>query len=289
VAQALAAETNRNAVTWSVFKSTSLTCDNSCMTDARSELREARGQYGIYGGSAAIAYLPAGVAVGLVLAGFALIHARSGRLMLAVFELFGGLVLILIVLTYLYFTRRGKFVVWAELLDSLPFEGDERVLDMGCGRGAVLGMVAKLVPRGRAVGLDLWRSQDQSGNSPEAAWRNLDLEGVRNRCELQTGDMGAMPFPDCAFDLVVSSLAIHNIKSSQGRLQAIDEAVRVLRPGGRLLIADLMRTKEYARRLRERGMEEIVERRLDWRFWCGTLGMAGLVTATKPGNPERSL
>jgi ubiquinone/menaquinone biosynthesis C-methylase UbiE len=101
--------------------------------------------------------------------------------------------------------------------------------------------------------------------------------------------MGAMPFPDCAFDLVVSSLAIHNIKSSQGRLQAIDEAVRVLRPGGRLLIADLMRTKEYARRLRERGMEEIVERRLDWRFWCGTLGMAGLVTATKPGNPERSL
>jgi len=289
VAQALAAETNRNAVTWSVFKSTSLTCDNSCMTDARSELREVRGEYGIDGGSAAIAYLPAGVAVGLVLAGFALIHARSGRLMLAVFELFGGLVLILIVLTYLYFTRRGKFVVWAELLDSLPFEGDERVLDMGCGRGAVLGMVAKLVPRGRAVGLDLWRSQDQSGNSPEAAWRNLDLEGVRNRCELQTGDMGAMPFPDCAFDLVVSSLAIHNIKSSQGRLQAIDEAVRVLRPGGRLLIADLMRTKEYARRLRERGMEEIVERRLDWRFWCGTLGMAGLVTATKPGNPERSL
>ena len=44
-----------------------------------------------------------------------------------------------------------------------------------------LAMVAKLVPRGRAVGLDLWRSEDQSGNKPQATWRNLDIEGVRDR------------------------------------------------------------------------------------------------------------
>lgn len=241
-----------------------------------------RGEYGIDGGMAAITALIAMGPVGLVLASFALIHARSGHVVLAVLELSGGLVLLLTVPTYLYFTRRGKFVVWAELLDALPLRGAEHVLDMGCGRGAVLGMIAKLVPRGRAVGLDLWRSQDQSGNSPEATWRNLDREGVRNRCELRTGDMRTMPLPDSAFDLVVSSIAIHNIKSSQGRMQAIDEAVRVLRPGGRLLIADFMWTKAYAKRLRERGMEEVVERRLDWRFRCGTLGMAGLVTATKP-------
>jgi SAM-dependent methyltransferase len=258
------------------------------MTGARSELRDVRGEYGIDGGSAAVAYLLTGVAAGLVLTGFGLIQARSGYLVLRFFELFGGLALILNVVNYLFFTRIGKFVVWAELLDNLTFEGDERVLDMGCGRGAVLGMVAKLLPRGRAVGLDLWRSQDQSGNSPEAAWQNLDKEGVRNRCDLQTGDMSAMPFPDSVFDLVVSSLAIHNIESPQGRLQAIDEAVRVLRPGGRLLIADLMRTKEYARRLRELGMEGIVERRLDWRFWLGTLGVAGLVTAAKSSDPKSS-
>jgi arsenite methyltransferase len=241
-----------------------------------------RGEYGIDGGVAAIAALAVMGAVGLVLASLAVIHARSGRVIWAVFELFGGLVLLQTVPTYLYFTRRGKFVVWAELLHALPLRGAEHVLDMGCGRGAVLGMVAKLVPRGRVVGLDLWRSRDQSGNSPEAAWRNLDTEGVRNCCELQTGDMRTMPFPDSAFDLVVSSLAIHNIRGSQGRSRAIDEAVRVLRPGGRLLIADFMWTRAYAGRLRERGMEEVVERRLDWRFWCGTVGMAGLVTATKP-------
>src|SRR5262249_20951702 len=48
------------------------------------------------------------------------------------------------------FSRRGKFEVWARLLTGLDLRGDERVLDLGCGRGAVLMAAAKLVPRGRA-------------------------------------------------------------------------------------------------------------------------------------------
>src|SRR5882672_10928484 len=69
---------------------------------------------------------------------------------------------------YLHGTLRGKFVLWAELLDPLNLRGDERILDMGCGRGAVLLMAAQhLTPAGgeggggRAVGVDLWRSVDQ--------------------------------------------------------------------------------------------------------------------------------
>jgi ubiquinone/menaquinone biosynthesis C-methylase UbiE len=143
-------------------------------------------------------------------------------------------------------------------------------------------MLAKMLPHGRAVGLDLWRSEDQSGNSPDATWRNLDAECVRNRCELVTADMRSAPFPDSTFDLVVSSLAIHNIHGDEGRRAAIDEAVRVLKPGGRLLIADLKWPKTYAKALRELGMENVVEQQLDWRFCYGGLGMAtGLVTATK--------
>jgi ubiquinone/menaquinone biosynthesis C-methylase UbiE len=222
---------------------------------------------------------------GLVLACLALIHARSGHILLAVFELLSGLLLLQTIPSYLYSTRRGKFRVWAELLGCLPLREDEHVLDMGCGRGVILSMLAKMLPRGRAVGLDLWRSEDQSGNSPDATWRNLDAECVRNRCELVTADMKAVPFADSTFDLVVSSLAIHNIEGDQGRGQAVGEAVRVLKPGGRLLIADLMWTEAYAKRLRELGMENVAEQHLDWRFWYGALGLAtGLATATKQTN-----
>src|SRR5271166_3550430 len=94
----------------------------------------------------------------------------------------------------LYTSRRGKFLAWAELLDQLNLRGDERILDLGCGRGAVLLLAAQHLTTGRAVGVDLWRRVDQSGNSAEATQRNAAAEGVANRVELHTGDMTALPF-----------------------------------------------------------------------------------------------
>ena len=184
---------------------------------------------------------------------------------------------------YLHSTLRGKFVVWANLLDQLHLRGDERILDMGCGRGAVLLMAAQHLTTGRAVGVDLWRSADQSGNSAEATRRNAIAEGVADRVELHTGDMTALPFEDNSFDLIVSSLAIHNISGSAGREKAIDEAVRVLRPGGRLLIADIRGTRQHQAQLAKIGMSDVTRRRLGWQFWWGGPWAATrLVTASKP-------
>jgi ubiquinone/menaquinone biosynthesis C-methylase UbiE len=184
---------------------------------------------------------------------------------------------------YLHATLRGKFVAWAELLDELNLRGDERILDMGCGRGAVLLMAAQHLTTGRAVGVDLWSTVDQSGNSAEAARRNAALEGVADRVEFHDGDMTALPFEDNSFDLILSSLAIHNIKGSTGREKAIDEAVRVLRPGGRLLIADVRATRLYRARLAEIGMNDVTRRRLGWHFWwVGAWAATRFVTVTKP-------
>jgi len=137
-----------------------------------------------------------------------------------------SLVVLLGAASFTYTTRRGKFVVWAEILDGLQLRGDERVLDMGSGRGAIQLMAAQLVPRGQAVGLDLWLTADQSGNAAAAASRNAESEGVAGNTAFETGDMSKMPFPDNSFDLVVSSLAIHNIHDAATRQRAIDEAVR---------------------------------------------------------------
>src|SRR5262245_17702500 len=144
--------------------------------------------------------------------------------------------------SHFYFTLRGKFVVWAGLLDRLGLRGDERILDLGCGRGAVLLMAAQHLTTGRAVGVDLWRTYDQSGNSAEATQRNAVAEGVADRVDLHTGDITALPFEDSSFDVVLSSFSIHNISGRVGREKAISEAVRVLHPGGRLVITDVRAT-----------------------------------------------
>jgi ubiquinone/menaquinone biosynthesis C-methylase UbiE len=139
---------------------------------------------------------------------------------------------------YLHTTLRGKLRVWDRVLDRADLQGNERLLDLGCGRGAVLIAAAKRLPEGQAVGADLWLGKDQSGNSPEATLANAAAARVADRVEVHTADMTALPFADDSFDVVTSALAIHNIPSSEGRYRAVDEAMRVLRPGGQLLVAD---------------------------------------------------
>jgi cyclopropane fatty-acyl-phospholipid synthase-like methyltransferase len=163
----------------------------------------------------------------------AAVRRRPGQIAIAA----AGAVLLANSGVYLHTTLRGKLRVWERELDRVGLRGDEQLLDMGCGRGAVLIAAAKRLPKGRAVGADLW-SKDQSGNHPEVTLANAAAAGVANRIAVHTADMTALPFADASFDVVTSAMAIHNIPSSEGRYRALDEAMRVLRPGGQLIVAD---------------------------------------------------
>ena len=150
---------------------------------------------------------------------------------------------------YLHTTLRGKLRIWERELDRVGLHGDEQLLDLGCGRGAVLIAAARRLPTGRAVGADLW-TRDQSGNCPEVTLANAAAAGVADRVEVRTADMTALPFPDGSFDVVTSAMAIHNIPSPEGHYRAVEEAMRVLRPSGQLLIADPWpMTRKYAERI----------------------------------------
>jgi ubiquinone/menaquinone biosynthesis C-methylase UbiE len=210
----------------------------------------------------------------------------SGIVSGTVWSFLGVAVIAALGLQAYYASTRGKFVVWARLIGQLGLHGDERVLDLGCGRGAVLLIAAQHLTTGKAFGIDVWKRSDQSGNSIEATERNAKAEGVEDRVELRTADMASLPFETASFDLVVSNLAIHNVEKER-RDGAVEEAVRVLRPGGRLMIADIMETGQYARKLRSLGMEGVHKQDLGWRvWWSGPWARTTLVSCVKP--PVRS-
>ncbi len=219
-------------------------------------------------------YVPALMIVGAV--GLVILGAVKSDL----FPILVGIVVLAQGALFLYVTTRGKHRVWAELLDGANLAGDESVLDIGCGRGAVTIAVADRLPRGTAVGIDLWRSKDQSGNSADVAVRNARAAGVGDRVRFDTGDMTALPYEDGAFDVVTSALAVHNIKKPEGRRAAVEEALRVLRPGGRLLLVDIRNIEEYRKIVA--GQRDVTVSKLGPRYWYGGPWMAAsALQATK--------
>jgi arsenite methyltransferase len=200
------------------------------------------GRKGHYGVDAP--YVPAFMLAGSVVCVGLIVFAHMMQLWVTI------VILMALVCVYLHTTLRGKFLVWRAQLTGINWRGDERVLDLGCGRGAVLLMAAEYVPRGQVIGVDIWSTKDQSGNAMAMAHENALNEGVADRVELHTADMRQLPFESGSFDVIVSSVAIHNIGDRVGRDQAISKS------------------SQYRQRLVELGAT-VARRNLGWRMWWG--------------------
>jgi arsenite methyltransferase len=177
-------------------------------------------------------------------------------------------------------SKIGKLLLRDGILQSIDWHGDEQVLDVGCGHGLLLIGAAKKLTTGRAVGVDVWSQRDQKDNSAAAVKENACIEGVSNRVEIQDADARKLPFGDNSFDVVLSSFTIHNISGSSERETAIREIARVLKPGGRLVIADIGHTRAYQKVLQGLGWEDT---HLSGRNFLIFVTPTRVLRATKPG------
>jgi ubiquinone/menaquinone biosynthesis C-methylase UbiE len=160
----------------------------------------------------------------------------------------------------IWYSYAGKLRMRERLLDAIHWRGDEQVLDVGCGRGLMLLGAAARLKTGKAIGIDLWQGEDLSANSQQATLANARAAGLGDRVEVRTGDARELPFPNASFDVVLSTLALHNINDSGGRERAVREIVRVLKPGGRVVVADIRFTRQYAAILGSCGFTELRHR-----------------------------
>ena len=107
----------------------------------------------------------------------------------------------------------------------------ETVLDVGSGGGIDTILAARRVgPNGKAVGLDILQEMCERGR------RHAAEAGVEGWTEFVTGEMEDIPLPDESIDVVISN-GVLNLSARKGR--ALAEMFRLLRPGGRICMADL--------------------------------------------------
>lgn len=116
--------------------------------------------------------------------------------------------------------------------DLGPIREGEAVLDIGCGAGVDTLVAARMVgPEGRVVGLDV------TAEMIERARTNLSLVPSFTNVSFQTGEAESLPFADNEFEVIISN-GVFNL--ALNKEQALNEAHRVLKPGGRLLLADMI-------------------------------------------------
>ncbi len=135
------------------------------------------------------------------------------------------------------FLFRGQLrQMWRRAVTLAGLQPGAQVLDVGCGTGTLALEVQRTVgTTGHVCGIDPGTQQIARARA-KATQRHLPTD-------FQVGVIEQIPFPDQTFDVVFSTLMMHHLGQNLKR-QGLAEIARVLKPGGRLIIADFKRKQE---------------------------------------------
>ena len=124
---------------------------------------------------------------------------------------------------------RGHEAFRQRIVDLAGLSGDEHLLDAGCGTGLMALRIAAQHPGCTVQGIDL---------SPKMiAVARQDAEEQGLAVDFRVGSIVEMPYPDGAFDMVLTNIMYHHLDLAE-KQQSVVEIARVLKPGGRYVSAE---------------------------------------------------
>ena len=95
------------------------------------------------------------------------------------------------------------------VLSHLDYDGQEKILEVGCGSGALIIRASLTWSKAKVIGIDYWGAVYTY--SKALCEKNAVSEGVASRCVFQHGDAKQLDFPDESFDVVISNYVYHNV------------------------------------------------------------------------------
>jgi ubiquinone/menaquinone biosynthesis C-methylase UbiE len=122
--------------------------------------------------------------------------------------------------------NHSKLTEWA--LSHTFIGTNDTILDVGCGGGSTVHKLARIAAQGRVYGIDA--SEESITVSKKTNRRSIKM----GRVEIRHSSVSSLPFPDATFDLVT---AVNTHNYWPGLVADMHEVLRVLKPGGKLMIA----------------------------------------------------
>ncbi len=141
-------------------------------------------------------------------------------------------------------------------------DGKGKILDIGTGSGSLIIKLAKTFPKSFLTGIDYWGENWEY--SKAQCQQNAEIEGVNDRITFLKASAAELPFHDGEFDIIVSCLTFHEVKDKRNKTEVIEEALRVLKPGGVFVFLDLFMDekifgdeKELIKAIKKKGISEL--------------------------------
>ena len=184
-----------------------------------------------------------------------------------VFAIAGAILLVYAILMQMlhhtFSFKGGKLMgqIHQFVLKNLAWDGKGKLLDIGCGSGALTIRCAKAFPQGEMVGADYWGATWDYAQ--EQCIRNAQLEHISN-IQFVKDDAAHLSFPTETFDAAVSNFVFHEVRTVTDKRSLVLEALRVVKKGGSFAFHDMFEVKrlygdmdQFVQVLKDSGISQV--------------------------------